>query len=88
MNAPAVTVIDGLVSGVIVGVVESDAVTVELPIVFNVTLNDLVPPASGAEAGNVAPASVDVSCTTSVELTRFQVASTAFTVTVKGLPDV
>ena len=47
-----------------------------------------MPATSAAFAGRVALASLEVSATVSVELTRFQLASTALTVTLKALPAV
>src|SRR2546422_143294 len=87
-NAPAVTVIDGLVFAVMPPLVISVAVTVAVPPVFSVTLNVFVPATSAAFAGKVALASDEVIPTVSVELTTFQAASTAFTVTVNAVPAV
>src|SRR3989442_89811 len=61
------------------------AVGVCRPAVLSVTLNVFVPETSAAFPG-MAPRSVEVSPTASVELTTFQAASTAFTVTVNGAP--
>ncbi len=66
-----------------VGSVESDAVTVQLPTVRLVTLKDLVPATNAALDGKMALASLEVMAVVSVTLlTRFQLASTALTVTV------
>ena len=89
VNAPAVTVVAGLVFAVFVPSVTSVAVTVRLPAVSSVTVKVCVPAASAAFAGNCAFASLDVMRTVSAtELTRFQFASTAFTVTVNAVPAV
>jgi len=87
-NAPAVTVIEGLVFGVLPGVVMSLAVTVAVCTVFSVTLNCCVPEESAAFAGRVALVPDEVIPTVSVgaEVITFQAASTAFTVTVNGVP--
>src|SRR2546427_106731 len=82
VNAPAFTVIDGLVLAVFVPSVTSVAVTVRLPAVFSVTRNVCVPPTSAAFAGSVAFASLGGRLTGVVGGTRFQFASTAFTITV------
>src|SRR4029079_3504219 len=84
VNAPALTVINGLVFGLRTGVVMSEDVTVQLPAVFRVTLTVLVPASRAAVPGSVAFASVEVIPTVSVTvLTKFQFASTARTVTLK-----
>jgi hypothetical protein len=88
VNAPALTVIEGEVSAVFEPSVMSVAVTVFDPAVFNVTLKFFVPPTSAAFAGSDALLSDEVMPTVSVEETRFQFASTAFTVTVNELPAV
>jgi hypothetical protein len=82
----ALTVMVGLVFGVLAPFVISEAVSVWPPAVPNVTLYDCVPLTSAAFAGNVAVPSLDVMPTTSVELTRFQFASTALTVTANEPP--
>ncbi len=87
-NAPALIVVDGLVSAVIEPSVMSVAVNVALPAVFAVTEKFFVPATSAALAGRVALVSLEVMPTVSVELTRFQFASTAFTVTVNDEPAV
>ena len=87
-STPGFTVIPRLVSGVLAGVVISLAVRVLVPAVFSVTLNVCVPEASAAFTGRVALVSVEVIPTVSVELTTFQFASTAFTVTVNATPAV
>ncbi len=88
MNAPVLTVVAGLVFAVIAPFEMSDAVNVDEPAVFGVIENVLLPATSAAFAGSVALASVEVMPTVSVELTTFQFASTAFTVTVKAPPAV
>src|SRR5947207_461588 len=89
VNGPAFTVIAGLVLAVLLPSVMSLAVTVRLPVVFSVTLNVFVPTANAALAGNVAFTSLEVIPAMSVMvLTKFQLASTALTVTVKGVPAV
>src|SRR6266568_6958593 len=77
---------DGLVFAVFEPSVLSVAVTVGLPTVLSVTLKDFVPLTSAAFAGNVAPPSLEVMAITSELLTGFQLASTAFTVTLNGTP--
>ena len=68
-----VTVIDGLVSGVLVPSERSVAVTVWLPRVLSVTGKLLVPEINAAFAGNAALVSEEVIPTVSVtELIRFQ----------------
>ena len=65
----------------------SDAVTVEAPLVWRVTLNDFVPETSAALPGSNAFGSEEVIATVSEALlTRFQLASTALTVTLKAVP--
>ena len=82
VNAPAVTVVAGLVFAVFVPSVTSVAVTVRLPAVTSVTVSVCVPATSAAFAGNCAFTSLDVMRTVSVTvLTTFQAVSTAFTVT-------
>jgi len=84
VNWAVPTVIDGLVFAGLVLSVRSEAVTVKLPFVLNPTLKFCVPPTSAELGGSVAVASLAVIPTVSVAvLTRFQVASTAFTVTLK-----
>ena len=87
-NAPALIVVDGLVLAVIEPFVMSVAVNVAVPAVFGVTESVLVPATSAALAGSVALASVEVMPTVSVELTTFQFASTALTVTLNEPPAV
>src|SRR3989440_514416 len=75
----------GLVLAVFAPSVLSLAVTVRLPAVFSVTLKVFVPATNAALAGNVALASLEVIPTVCVfVLTRFQLASTALTVTVNA----
>jgi len=59
-----------------------------MPAVFNVTLNSCVPLTSAALPGKAAFGSVEVIATVSLVVTRFQFASTAFTVTLKEVPAV
>ena len=66
----------------------SVAVKVFEPAVFGVTERVLVPATSAVFAGRVALASVEVMPTVSVEVTGFQFASTALTVTLKLQPAV
>src|SRR5438093_224304 len=67
----------------------SVAVTVWLPAVLRVTLKFLVPATSAALAGRIALLSLDVIPILSITvLTRFQLASTALTVTVNAVPAV
>jgi hypothetical protein len=87
-NAPATTVIDGLVFAVFVPSVMSVAVTVMEPTVFSVTVKAFVPATMAAFAGSAAFASLDVIPTVSVLLTTFQFASTAFAVTLNDVPAV
>src|SRR3954469_17949601 len=88
LNAAALIVVDGLVFAVLEPSLESVAVTVFEPAVFAVTEKVCVPATSAAFAGSAAFASVEVIATVSVELTRFQFASTALTVTLKLDPAV
>src|SRR2546430_764060 len=82
-------VIGGLVLAVLVISVMSLAVSVALPAVLNVTLKVFVPETKAALTGNVALASLEVIPAVSVMLvTRFQLASTALTVTVNAAPAV
>ena len=88
-NVPELTVIDGLVLELLEPSVTSLAVTVALPAVMSVTLKDFVPAASAALAGRTAFTSDEVNPTVSVAVfTRFQLASTARTVTLNGVPAV
>src|ERR1041384_1229146 len=78
---------DGEVDGEIEGLVMSLAVTVALPKVLRVTLKLFVPATSAALAGKLALASEELIPAESVAVfTRFQFASTAFTVTLKAVP--
>ena len=85
---PALIVVDGLVFGLFAPSVESVAVNVAVPAVFGVTEKVFVPATSAALAGSVAFGSVEVMPTVSVELTGFQFASTALTVTLNDEPAV
>src|ERR1051326_6705253 len=87
-NAPALMVIEGVVLAVLLPSVTSLAVTVALPAVLKVTLK-LCVPAANALVDTVPLLSLEVRPTVSVTvLTRFQLASTAFTVTLKAVPAV
>src|SRR5437588_317878 len=87
-KAPALIVVDGLVFAVINPLLMSVAVKVAVPAVLAVTENVFVPATSAALTGSAAFASELVIATVSVEVTRFQFASTAFTVTLKLEPAV
>src|SRR5947207_2498407 len=79
----------GLVLAVLVPSVTSLAVTVLLPAVFKLTLKVRVPATSAALAGRTALASEEVIPTVSLTVvTGFQLASTALTVTLNGVPEV
>src|SRR5439155_1656669 len=79
---------DGEVDCWMDGVVTSEAVRVDVPIVRRVTLKVFVPEESAAFAGNVALLSEEESATVSVAvLIMFQLASTALTVTLNALPE-
>ena len=64
----------------------SRQVTVRLPAVRSVTLSVCVPATNAVFPGRVAPASLDVIATVSLVLMRFQLASTALTMTSKAVP--
>src|SRR5206468_3998931 len=86
-NAPALTVMEGLVLAVLPPSVMSVAVMVAVPTVLRVTLKVCVPALSAALTGSVALLSEEVMPAVSVTvLTRFQLASTALTVTVNAVP--
>src|SRR5438477_861703 len=79
----------GLVLAVLVPSVISLAVTVRFPAVLSVTLYVFVPATNAALAGNVAFTSLEViPAMLVIVVTKFQLASTALTVTVKGVPAV
>lgn len=80
-------VVDVPMLAVLVPSVTSAAVTVQSPGVLNVTLNVCEPSESAASAGSVAEASLLVMVIVSVELTMFQSASTALTVTLNGMSE-
>ena len=81
--------IAGLVLALLLPSETSEAVSVTEPLVLKVMLKVCVPAASAALEGIVALLSVEVMPTVSVtELTRFQLASTALTVTLKAVPAV
>jgi len=87
-NAPAFMVTEGLVLELVVKPVVV-AVTVLVPAVTKVTLKVPVPADTAAADGIVALTSVEVIVTVLVALlTRFQLASTTFTVTLNGVPAV
>src|SRR5437870_2739494 len=86
--APALMVVAGLVFAVLDPSVESVAVPVAVPAVLAVTEKVFVPATSAAFAGSTAFASELVIATVSVEVTGFQFASTALTVTLKLEPAV
>ena len=82
VTAPELTVIGGLVYAVLVASVTSMAVTVQLPAVLFVSAKDFVPETKAALTGNTSLASLELMLITSAALlTKFQYASTAFTVT-------
>ncbi len=83
VNAAGLIVVDGLVSAVIEPFVWSVAVTVDEPAVLRMSENVLAPATRAAGAGGVALVSLVLSATVSVEVTGFQLASTACTVTLK-----
>ena len=87
-NDPGLTVMEGLVFNAIAECVTLDAVTVALPAVLRVTLKLFVPFTRAAFAGKDAFASLEVIATVSLVVIRFQLASTAFTVTLKAAPAV
>src|SRR5205085_1362725 len=82
-KAPALIVVDGLVLAVLDPSVWSVAVTVEEPAVLRISEKFVVPATRAAGAGGVALASLVLNATVSVEVTGFQFASTALTVTLK-----
>ena len=88
VKAPASTVVDGLVSALFEPSVWSVAVTVAEPAVLSASVKVFVPATSAAGAGGVALVSLVLSATVSVEVTGFQLASTALTVTLKAPPAV
>ncbi len=80
-KAPALTVIGGLVVTGLVPSLLSIAVTVQVPAVMFVMLKDLLPETKAALAGSTSFGSVELMPIISVTVfTRFQLASTAFTV--------
>src|ERR1043166_7482826 len=87
LGVPPPTVMLGLVLAVLLGLVISLAVNVALPTGVRVTLKVFVPETNTALAGNVAVPAEEVMPTLSEMVsTTFQLASTAFTVTLKGVP--
>src|SRR2546427_545209 len=87
-NAPTVTLMAGLVLLGIPACVASAAVTVAVPAVLSVRLKLAVPATRDALAGSAALVSLELMATVSLVLTTFQLASTALTVTLNGLPAV
>src|SRR5438552_3174552 len=88
-NGPTFTVIEGLVFAVLLPSVTSLAVTVLLPAVLKVTAKLGVPTTRAALAGWVSFRSLVLMPTVSVTVpTVFQLASTALTVTLNGVPAV
>lgn len=88
VSVAGVTEIPGEMSLALLGFETSDAVMVCVPTVFNVTGNVTVPETSDVLAGNNAMPSLDDKPTSSVPVfTKFQKASTAFTVTLKVVPE-
>ena len=86
-TGPVLTLIEGLVLAVFEPSVASVAVIVDEPSVKSVTLKFFVPATKTVVDGNVALASVEVKLTLSVTVfTKFQFASTAFTVIVNAVP--
>src|SRR5262249_48042513 len=86
LKGPAVMGIARLVLVVRAGCVTSEAERVASPAVLKVTLRLLLPPDKAAFAGRRALESLEVSATVSLVLTRFQLESTALTVTLKAVP--
>src|SRR5437870_13493735 len=85
LGGPELIVIDGLVFGLFVISVMSLAVTVELPRLLSVRLKFFVPAASAELEGRVALVSEEVIETVCVVFViKFQLASTALTVTAKA----
>ena len=86
-GVPPPTVIARLVFAVLPGSVTSLTVRVLLPTVLSVTLRVLVPAINTVLAGSVALLSEEVILTVSPMVSiRFQLASTAMTVTLNGVP--
>src|SRR6185369_472277 len=82
---PAPTEIEALVLAVLLASVMSLAVRVRMPAVLRVTLKLWVPPTRAVSGGKVALASEELISTVSVTLAiKFQLASTALTVTLNG----
>ena len=83
------TVIAGLLLGLLLLSVRLLAVRVQLPTVFNVTLKVLLPLTRAAFAGRAALLSEEVMPSVSLMLlTTFQLASTALIVMLKAVPAV
>src|SRR5258706_24804 len=84
-NAAALTEMEELVLAVFDPSLESVAVTVRAPAVFSMTLKVCVPATSAALDGRTALLSEEAIATLSLAfVTKFQFASTAFTVTLNG----
>src|SRR5437016_4091010 len=80
---------EGVVEAVVAGSVMSLAVSVQLPTVRKVTLRILVPATRAVSEGRIGLGAVEVILAVWVtELTRFQLSSTALTVTLKAAPAV
>src|SRR5437667_463757 len=79
---------EGLVLAVLAPSLISVAVNVRVPAVLRVTLKLLAPPTSAALPGKVALTSLEAMATVSLVLIRFQLASTALTVTLNAVPAV
>src|SRR5438046_10018677 len=87
LGVPPPTVIAGLVLVVLLVSVRSLAVKVLLPTVLRVTLSVLVPETNAVMAGRMALLSEELRLTVSEMVSlRFQLASTALTVTLNGVP--
>src|SRR6266702_4212480 len=86
LKAPGRTWSGAVVEFWMAGWVMSEEVSVALPAVLRVTLKLLAPLTSAALAGKAALRSLELMATVSLVFTRFQLASTALTVTLKGVP--
>ena len=88
-NEPGLTVTEGLVLAVLEASATSLAVTVRAPAVFSARENVCVPRFRAALIGRLAFTSEEVMPTVSVAVvTKFQLASTALTVTGNDMPAV
>ena len=87
VNCAGLTVMAGLVLAVLLPSLRSLAVMVKLPLVLKRTVTVCVPETRAVSIGSVAVASVEVMPTVSVTVfTRFQLPSTALTVTLTSTP--